>query len=258
MHRVTPKVFLVGGSVVFEDGMKAYLKHIGASDWKTNAPSPAEKLTEFYGRLCYRSWKPGMNKNVTRVRTDNKEYIQNIAKVKHGSVLEHAVSHWVFADVSRVFTHELVRHRAGTAFSQESLRFVRLDDLGLWLPDAVAHDRPLKDLFEQTFKSLEEIQARLAIAGGLDDEKRDFGYKKTWTSRMRRLAPEGLATTIGFSGNFRALRHILEMRTAVGAEEEIRLVFDQVMTICKENWPNVFDDFTRNKQGEWVPLHSKV
>ena len=38
-------------------------------------------------------------------------------------------------NVSRVATHELVRHRAGVAVSQESLRFVRLDDLPFWFPE---------------------------------------------------------------------------------------------------------------------------
>lgn len=57
-----------------------------------------------------------------------------------GSVIEHHVTNWIFADVSRVFTHELVRHRVGTAFSQESLRYVRLNDLGLWLPPQIGYD----------------------------------------------------------------------------------------------------------------------
>lgn len=189
MRRITPRVFLIGESAINSNEMFAYLDHVGASDWNTDAPTPSEKLMEFMGRLCYRSWKPGMNANVTRVREGNDKYIANLIGVKHGSVLEHAVTHWVFADVSRVFTHELVRHRAGAAYSQESLRFVRLTDLGLWLPPEAEADEKLRRMFEETFSSLENIQIRMAEYLGLDNEGKQFKDKKVLTSMMRRCAP---------------------------------------------------------------------
>lgn len=259
MRRVQPKVFLVAQTTVNSDGMQKYLEHIGAADWKSDAPSDAEVLMEFMGRLCYRSWRPGMNANVTKVREGNEGYLQNIVKVKHGSVLEHPVVSFVFADVSRVFTHELVRHRAGAAYSQESLRFVRLTDLGLWLPEAETERFPeLAEIFEKTFTNLEQLQGTLARIFGLDDDGKQFKEKKVLTSLMRRVAPEGLATTIGASFNFRALRHIIEMRTAESAEAEIRVAFDQVALICKTNWPNVFMDFSKNEKGEWLTENRKV
>ncbi len=258
MHRVQPKVFLVGESAVNQQGMDAYLSHVGVPEWTTDAPSDSEKIMEFMGRLCYRSWKPGMNANVTKVREGNAAYLGNILNVKHGSVIEHPVTHWVFADVSRVFTHELVRHRAGTAISQESLRFVRLTDLGLWLPSEVEADPILKEMFESTFKSLEEIQLRMAKHLGLDDEGKNFKDKKILTSLMRRAAPIGLATTIGITTNYRAFRHIITMRTEGSAEVEIRLVMDQVMEIAKTRWPNVLQDFSRTPDGTWVPRNVKV
>ena len=259
MRRVAPKVFLVGETQINRAAVDAYLQHIGAPGWTSDAPSDGEELSEFMGRLCYRSWKPGMNANVTKVREGNDTYLSNILDVKHGSVLEHAVTNWVFADVSRVFTHELVRHRAGAAYSQESLRFVRLTDLGLWLPPEANSDPELIALFEEKFKTLEELQVRMAEHLGLDDEGKKFKEKKVLTSMMRRLAPLGLATTIGASFNFRALRHVIEMRTAESAESEIRLVFGVVAEIAKARWPNVFADFERDKSGAWLPpTHRKV
>jgi len=251
-------VFLVGETRINEPEIRKYLAHVGAPEWDTNAPTAGEYLMEFMGRLCYRAWKPGMNANVTKVREGNDKYLANIIGVKHGSVLEHCVTNWVFADVSRVFTHELVRHRAGTAFSQESLRFVRLTDLGLWLPPEIEAQSWLKELFEETFKNLEELQVAMAEKLRLDDPGFQFKEKKVLTSLMRRLAPLGLATTIGASFNFRALRHVIEMRTAESAEVEIRLVFDMVAEIAKKKWPNVFADFDRNEKGEWIPKSSKV
>ena len=61
---------------------------------------------------------------------------------------------------------------------------------------------------------------------------------------MRRLAPIGLATTIGWSANRRTIRWVLEMRTHPSAEEEIRLVFGKVGEIVIKRYPNLFGDFT--------------
>lgn len=256
MRRVTPKVFLIGETALKYDGLNAYLNYIGTK-WKAPQDvSDSEALVEVFGRLCYRSWEPGMNANVTKVREGNKEYIHNILKSRHGSVCEHAQTNWIFADVSRVFTHELVRHRAGCAYSQESLRFVRLTDLGLWLPSDFENDPALVKLFEQKFRDDEDFQRKLAEYLELDEG--NFERKKRLTSAMRRAAPDGLSTTIGMSLNMRTLRHLLELRSSPHAEEEIRLVFDQIGEIAMNRWPNLFQDFTRGESADWVPQFSKI
>ncbi len=242
MQFVTPKVFLIGETRVVEEGFQAYLAHVGVPQWTTDAPSDAEKLCELYGRLCYRSFEPGLNPNVTRVRQGNAKYLGHIFEVGHGSVIEHATLNFVLADVSRVFTHELVRHRAGTAFSQESLRFVRLDALSAYVPAHIQESEEGMAIFARTLEHLESIQRDLAKSYAIDDEK-TFDRKKKLTSAFRRVAPEGLATTIGWSCNIRALRHIIEMRTAPEAEEEIRLVFGMVFDIVKTRYPNLFQDY---------------
>jgi thymidylate synthase (FAD) len=223
--------------------LQAYLRHIGAGEWKSNATSDVEKLSEVMGRLCYKSFKPGLNPNVTRVREDNKVYLQNIIKVRHGSVLEHSTVNFVFADVSRVFTHELVRHRAGVAISQESLRYVRLDDLGFWAPTVVRENEQFMEICCKTFTELEKLQKEISKMLDLDNPKKDFHEKKLATSAMRRIAPIGLATAIGWSSNLRSIRHVLEMRTDPSAEEEIRLVFGKVGEIMVKKYPNLFADY---------------
>ena len=213
------------------------------------------------GRLCYRSFQPGMNRNVTKIREHNSDYLGNILNVKYGSVIEHPVMNFVFADVSRVFTHELVRHRAGVAISQESLRFVRLEDLGQWLPTVIRENEQAVEIFSQTFRYLEGLQVKLAELFRLDDEGVPFTVKKVITSAMRRIAPIGLATTIGWSANPRTIRWVLEMRTHPTAEEEIRLVFGRVGGIATKRYPHLFGDFTvEMAEGlPWYkPAHSKV
>jgi thymidylate synthase (FAD) len=210
-----------------------------------------QNLAEFAGRLCYRSWEPGLNPNVTRVRTDQDAYLGNILASLHGSVLEHVNFGFVLHNVSRVLTHELIRHRPGVAISQESLRFVRLTDLPLWFPDWAQEDPELMERAEAMLAQMEEFQLWMADHFGLDDEGVKFAEKKHKTSFMRRFAPEGVATGLVWTANVRTLRHILEARTAPGAEEEIRLLFHRIGETLQKKAPALFGDYTV-EDGAWV------
>jgi thymidylate synthase (FAD) len=262
MRETTPSVFLISRPSIDVDAVRAYLEDVGGTSWlerrlegSDGAPNGAQLLIEFAGRTCYRSWEPGLNPNVTRIREDQHAYLGNLLSSLHGSVLEHANYTFVFRNVSRVFTHELVRHRAGSAFSQESLRYVRLQDIGFRVPPSL---EPVRDQVVHLVEQLEEFQVSAAEALGIDEEGLPFHVKKEITSALRRLAPIGLSTDIIWTANARTLRHVIEMRTAEGAEEELRLVFDLVARIMKDEAPGLFQDFTRSDDGSWVPEFRKV
>ncbi|HEX4186387.1 MAG TPA: FAD-dependent thymidylate synthase [Solirubrobacteraceae bacterium] len=262
MHETTPEVFLIARPSVDLEGIRGYLEQVGGASWLERRldetggdPNGGELLVEFGGRACYRSWEPGLNPNVTKVRTDQREYFANILRSAHGSVLEHASYSFALRNVSRVLTHELVRHRAGSAFSQESLRYVRLADIGFRVPPAL---EPVRDQVLSIVEQLEEFQVSAAQELGIDEEGVPFHVKKEVTSALRRLAPIGLSTDIIWTANARTLRHVIEMRTAEGAEEELRLVFDVIARIMQAEAPGLFQDFVRAEDGSWVPEHHKV
>jgi len=262
MRETTPSVFLIARPSLDLEGMRGYLEDVGGEGWlerraseSDGAPNAAELLIEFAGRACYRSWEPGLNPNVTKVRADQEEYLGNLLRSLHGSVLEHASYSFAFRSVSRVFTHELVRHRAGSAFSQESLRYVRLTDIGFRVPPAL---EPVREEVLSLVEQLEEFQVNAAEKLGIDEEGLPFAVKKEVTSALRRLAPIGLSTDIIWTANVRTLRHVIEMRTAEGAEEELRLVFDDVARIMCAEAPKLFQDFSRTEDGAWVPEYRKV
>jgi len=196
-----------------------------------------------------------LNDNINRVREGNESYIKNIINVRHGSVLEHGFINFQIVDVSRVFTHEVVRHRAGTAISQESLRFVRANDLGYWIPpcfqDIIGIELMFEDFFRYSEVTYREVLLWAAIKEygmdtnysstkeGKDELERlfndlPFDKKKMYTSAARRFLPIGMATKIGWSCNIRTLRAVLEMRTHPSAEEEIRFVFGQIGQIASK------------------------
>jgi thymidylate synthase (FAD) len=262
MHETTPKVFLISRPAIDLQGMRGYLEDVGGESWLEGrldeaggGPRGGELIVEFAGRACYRSWEPGLNPNVTKVRAGQREYFANILRSAHGSVLEHVSWSFALRDVSRAFTHELVRHRAGSAFSQESLRYVRLLDIGFRVPPAL---EPMRERVLSIVEQLEQLQVSGARTLGIDGEGVPFHVKKEVTSALRRLAPIGLSTDIVWTANARTLRHVIEMRTAEGAEEEMRLVFDLVARIMQVEAPGLFQDFTRQDDGAWAPEHHKV
>lgn len=247
MRIVEPEVFLVGETRIIQENLHRLLEYIGVPDWESDAPTDVEKLIEVDGRLCYKSFAVELNPNLTRVRKHNLDYLTNTLQKGDGSIFEHSVLNFVFVNVSRVFTHELVRHRPGVAISQESLRFVRpkeaVREFGFWMPFSLRDKPEAIKTIVRTLRSIERAHAKLSILLDLDNKTLSFEQKKKYTSAIRRILPEGMATLIGWSANIRALRHVIEMRTDPGAEEEIRYVFGRVAEIARARYPNLFADY---------------
>ncbi len=263
MRTVEPEVFLVARPEVDYDAIAAYLREVGGESWlerldRDQLDNDAQNLAEFAGKMCYRSWEPGLNPNVRRVRDDQVKYLENILRSGHGSVLEHISFTFVLHNVSRVFTHELIRHRPGTAVSQESLRFVRLDELPFWFPAWAREDPELMKRAAALLTEMEAFQQWLAGHFGLDDDDVKMHEKKHKTSFMRRFAPDGVATGLVWTANIRSLRHTIEARTDPGAEEEIRLVFGKIGAIMRAEAPALFGDYQVADDGAWVPGWRKV
>ena len=250
---VKPEVYLIGESVPDKHQMARYLRDRGYDSntviaWD-NMPSPTlNDLIEFMGRLCYASFDGTINENITRTRKDQGKYLWNILESGHGSVLEHAQVNFAIRNCSRVLTHELVRHRVGTAISQESMRYVRLDTWDFVYPASFL-DGDLTHAQKQRLALLSEkllhdiTQGVNAMTVVLELDSMTFDRKKRYTSGLRRWLPNGVATQMGWSGNIRALRHLISLRTNDAAEEEMRLVAAQIGKLCRERYPLLFADY---------------
>ena len=207
---------------------------------------PAEKLTKVAGQTCYMSFGPK--------RTWNKEaqkYFDNIISSGHGSVMEHANFSFLVWGVSRSFTHELVRHRAGCAYSQVSQRYVSGRVLRFVERVEYQRDKVLHKLFEEridrTYKEYSEMTDYLyakqekgyKILSG--EEKTDLRKKVQQVSRS--LLPNETEAPIVVTANVRAWRHMINMRASDHAEVEIRNVFFNIFKILKDVSPMLFKDF---------------
>ena len=256
---VFPKAFLIAETKVDYAAMDHALLHLGVDGWASDGGTDADVLTEFAGKSCYMSFDKNLNLNLTKVGgRPNSAYIQDgIIGNKHGSVLEHSTVTFFLTNVSRVVTHELVRHRAGTAFSQTSGRYVRSDEVDMYVPFELAKFPGASDVIKRAVREMEENVAELVEITGIEDMT-DFGMKKRLTSAFRRLIGNGQANHLVMTANHRAWRHVIEMRTSVHAEEEIRYIMADVAEQLKERFPTIYGDMIENADGEWVFAHSKV
>lgn len=276
MKHVEIEVFLIAKTQLQEGTTEKWLASKGVSAERNAAiidfrKSSAERVVEVAGRRCYMSFEVGMNPNVSKIREDAKVYIDNILASGHGSVLEHVTFTFAIENVSRVFTGEMNRHRAGMAISEGSMRFIRYTDIPYWVPtsirtnpsDSVELDqkkRKTQDLFDKAFSDIEAVYTQLLDVW--KDEmapESKFKAKKEITSMMRRIIPMGVATGGIWTGNIRALRHIFEMRCSAAAEEEILLVGTKMLNTMRESEPTFFGDFkTDPETGLSEPKYSKV
>lgn len=252
---------------VFE--VRRWMEHLGTKfDPPAYLTDPAA-LIALAAKRCYMSFEPGLNPNVTRVRENYVDYFDNILRSGHGSVLEHASYTYAIEGISRVFTAEMNRHRAGWGISEGSLRFIRFDkEIPYWIPNSL-RDQPeddadlatrkklTREVFESVFDRIEREYGYLLEIWNMHESNKNFDYKKRVTSCLRRIVPMGVATGGVWTGNIRALRHVMAARTSPAAEEEMIHVFGMVAEDIIKSEPLLFGDFGIH-DGQAIPKNAKV
>ncbi|MBR4153293.1 MAG: FAD-dependent thymidylate synthase [Selenomonadaceae bacterium] len=185
------------------------------------------KKIERAGRVCYKS--------EGNIKDDSAEkFIRGIIKRGHESVIEHAaISFKIICD--RGVTHELVRHRIGASYSQESSRFCDYSagkfggELTFIKPCFWQDDDENFKLWKETIAQLEKNYLALRAGGAKPEEARS-------------ILPNSLKTEIFVTMNLRELRHFLKLRTAKAAHPQMREVALKIYKILVEKLPAVFDD----------------
>lgn len=197
-----------------------------------------ERLAEFAGRLCYMSQK-------NPAKRSTREYIDNIKKQGHGSVLEHASYSLLLEGVSRSLTHELVRHRAGFAYSQLSQRYVDESHAAFVVPPAILGDESAVRQWEAQMVAAQAVYVALVeqlmerYAWVADKVHR----RKMAREAARSVLPNSTETKIVATANARAWRTMLELRTSEGAELEIRRCAVAILRALQAEGPGFFSDF---------------
>jgi thymidylate synthase (FAD) len=211
-------------------------EHLGVN-WIGDS-TDGERLAEFAGRLCYMSQHNPAGRST-------RDYLENIKKQGHGSVLEHANYSLLLEGVSRSLTHELVRHRAGFAYSQLSQRYVDESEASFVVPPAIAGDEALEGAWRAQIEGAQSTYVALVAQlmeryGWVADR---VHRRKMAREAARGVLPNSTETKIVVTGNARAWRTMLELRSSEGAELEIRRLAVGVLRVLQEEAPGFFSDF---------------
>src|SRR6266581_5056367 len=197
-----------------------------------------ERLAEFAGRLCYMSQH-------NPAKRETREYLENIKKQGHGSVLEHANYTLLLEGVSRSLTHELVRHRAGFAYSQLSQRYVDESEANFVIPPAIVGDEALEQEWREQIEEAQKSYVRL-----VEHLMERYGWvadkvhrRKMAREAARGVLPNSTETKIVVTANARAWRTMLELRSSEGAELEIRRMAVAMLKLLQKESPAFFSDF---------------
>jgi thymidylate synthase (FAD) len=235
----------VAGLGWFLQGFDPNLRFTEYLDDPTVLPDSSQ-LCKTAGQVCYASFGPRRTTNENAAA-----YFERLTSAGHGSVLEHSSFSFLLYGISRSVTHELVRHRAGAAFSQISQRYVSGAVLRFVERPEYQEDPDLHQLFEErTDRAAAEYEAMAEQLlerqeGGASmltaDYKTDARKKVQQTARS--LLPNETEAPMVFTGNVRALRHIIEMRADAHAESEIRNLALRAFLCLRTADPILFGDY---------------
>ena len=204
----------------------------------------AERLIEFAGRLCYKSF------HRPRPETAKTEdYIKNIIAQGHESVLEHASASFHVSGVSRNMLLELERHRH-LSFSVISQRFVDSSTAALVYPPALeAHKHDKVEIEPGEFAEVDELlsTSQEAMSSAYEVlvkflQDKGFGRKQS-REAARAVLPGGIETEFVVTGNLRAWRDVLKKRYSKHADAEICEFAGEVLQRLRDIAEPVFADF---------------
>ncbi len=220
---------------------------------------PGAQLCKAAGQLCYASFGPKRTHNA-----DAGRYFANIRSSGHGSVLEHASFSFLLYGVSRSVTHEVVRHRAGMAYSQISQRYVSGRVLRFVERPEYQNDPELHRQFERRIDraaaDYESVANHLLALqkDGLETLSGDAATdrRKKVQQAARSLLPNETEAPLVMTGNARSLRHFIEMRGNSHAEVEIRRLALRMYLCLSVIEPDLFGDYVVSKEadGLWSVL----
>jgi thymidylate synthase (FAD) len=189
---------------------------------------PTREITERYYvplvytacRTCYSELEPQEifeRAQSGRVASERQQdLVRRVIESGHGSTIEHIVFTFAISGVTRTLSHQLVRHRAGLAFDQQSQRYVDYKAPSYMVPGSVsdAEDAVRQRFIEQLAGSLDVYEEMLAA--GIPGEDARF------------VMPNATRTNLVMTTNLRALIHMSGLRLCTMAQWEIRRLFQLI------------------------------
>ncbi|HEC96057.1 MAG TPA: FAD-dependent thymidylate synthase, partial [Euryarchaeota archaeon] len=153
---------------------------------------------------------------------DMEKILETVIKRGHHSVLEHASFTFLIDGISRVTSHQLVRHRIAS-YSQQSQRYVPLNNPSVVIPASIKENEEALKIFNNAVEKAWEAYRKL-VSLGIHPED------------ARYILPQATKTSIVVTMNARELYHFLSLRLCYRAQREIRdlaiKIFREVMSVA--------------------------
>lgn len=217
-------------------------------DLITHTPNP-EKIVSAAAKLCYS--KTGTTDILEGLTEDKiQKFIEKLTSIGHESPIEHVSYTFAVEGVSRVLTHQLVRHRIAS-FSQQSQRYVKLEQFEYIVPPMIKENKAAYTIFQTAMAEDQEHYNALVdeLEGSYRTSFIDDGHTEKKAKQMaekkaiedaRFVFPNACETKIIFTMNARTLMHFFKHRCCERAQWEIREMADRMLSLVKEVSPTLF------------------
>lgn len=210
-----------------------------------------EKLIASAAKLCYSPV------GIDKIEEDLDEeeiasFLSLLVDLKHESPIEHISFSFAVEGVSRTLTHQLVRHRIAS-YSQQSQRYVKLDQFEYIIPPAIEKNKRARDIFVQAMEEDQKHYDRMAnileeeyynefIEEGLPERQAKSKAEKQAIEDARYVFPNACESKIVLTMNARSLMNFFRLRTCNRAQWEIRRMAIEMLKQVKVVYPNLFKD----------------
>lgn len=208
----------------------------------THTPYP-ENLVATAAKLCYSSATVNeLQDNLTDA--DVERFIDMLMELGHESPLEHITFTFAIEGISRSCTHQLVRHRIAS-YSQKSQRYVNEEGFDYIVPPSIERHPYLKTLFETEMNHIQNkydyLRSCLATEIMNDEGVSKEAAEKRANEDARFLLPNACETKIIVTMNIRSLFNFFKHRCCNRAQWEIRAVATEMLRLCREVAPHIFN-----------------
>lgn len=190
-------------------------------------PNP-EKVVAAAIRQCRST--AGADKLMVELSDDDvKRLIKQCIEMGHLSPIEHASFTFLIEGISRVTSHQLVRHRIAS-YSQQSHRVVKIDSDNFIIPPSIESNEEAKKIFTETLKNCMNCYEELLKLG---IPREDARY----------IVPQAVGTSIVVTMNARELLHFFNLRLNVDSQWEIREMAKLMLREVLKVAPTIFEKF---------------
>lgn len=215
-----------------------------------HTPEP-EKVISMAAKLCYSQvGVDEIEQNLTQESIN--KFLNMLVSIGHESPIEHVTFTFGIEGISRSCSHQIVRHRIAS-FSQQSQRYVKLDQFEYIIPPEIEKNEEAKKIFIESMNKCQEDYDKLVeilfkkhyqdlLDKGVSEKKAKSQAEKKSIEDARYVFPNACETKMVFTINARSLYNFFHHRCCERAQWEIRELATEMLKLVREVAPTLFSN----------------